>query len=195
MTSSANLSPAASVVEWRPGRSEAMAWNAVAIVMVALGLPLFGLPSILRAGPSGGRIQIGPLDVLLIVALTVLLVVAHEAIHALVMRAFGARPSFGATLVGGVMPAVYATAVGHRFTRGQYVTVALAPAITISVVGFWACFATWGGYLVLPLALHLGGCVGDAFATWRTLRETPGTECEDLRDGIRFYREAVAPTN
>lgn len=125
---------------------------------------------------------------LLVVALTALLVVAHEAIHGLVMLRSGARPRFGATLVGRVMPAVYATSEGHRFTRGQYLAVAAAPAVAVSVLGFLACFGPWAGYLIVPLAVHLGGCVGDGFAGWRALREPPGTECEDLRDGIRFHR-------
>jgi hypothetical protein len=56
------------------------------------------------AGPAGGSFRIGIVGVLLVVVLTALLVIAHEAIHALVMLRFGARPSFGATLVGRVMP-------------------------------------------------------------------------------------------
>jgi hypothetical protein len=76
----------------------------------------------------------------LVVALTSLLMIAHEAIHGMVM------------------------------------------------LGLWACFGPWAGYLILPLALHLGGCVGDGFAAWRVLHEPPGTEYEDLRDGIRFHR-------
>jgi Putative zincin peptidase len=155
---------------------------------MVVGLPLFALPSILRAGRVGGSIRIGLVDVLLPVAVIALLVIAHEAIHGLVMLGFGARPRFGAMLVGRVMPAVYATSEGHRFTRAQYLTVAAAPAVTLSVLGFGACFGPWGGYLILPLAFHLGGCVGDGFASRRVLREPPGTECEDLRDGIRFHR-------
>jgi hypothetical protein len=180
------------IVDWRPGRSEATLWNIVAIVLVVAGIPLFSLPSIIRSGAAGGSFQINLVDVLLIVVLTAVLVVVHEAIHALVMRGFGARPTFGALLVGGVMPALYATARGHRFTRRQYLAVAVAPAVVISVLGFLACFGPWGGYLIVPLAIHLGGCVGDGFATWKVLREPLGTEFEDLRDGIRFYRKPEA---
>ncbi len=178
----------AEVVDWRPGASEAMTWNAVAIVLVAAGLPLFALPSILRAGPGSALFQIGLGNVLLVVAITAVLLVGHEGIHGLVMLAFRARPTFGVVLVGRVLPALYATSVGHRFSRAQYLTVAAAPAIVISVLGFLLCFGPWGGYLIVPLAIHLGGCVGDGFACWRVLRERPGTEFEDLRDGIRFYR-------
>ena len=178
------------VVDWRPSQSEAMTWNVVAIVLTVVGLPLFSLPSVLRGGPGGTSFRIGLTDVLLVVILTGLLLVLHEGIHGIVMLAFGARPTFGTVLVGKVMPAFYATSVGHRFTRAQYLGVAAAPAIAISVVGFLLCFQPWGGYLIVPLAIHLGGCVGDAFAFWRVLREPPGTTFEDLRDGIRFHRQA-----
>jgi hypothetical protein len=179
------------VVDWRPGGSEAVTWSVVGAAVTVAGLPLFALPSIVRAGSAGASFRIGLVDVLLVLALTAMLVIAHEMIHGLVMRGFGARPHFGAVLVGRVMPALYTTSEGHRFTRGQYLTVAAAPAVAISVLGFCACFGPWGGYLIVPLAFHLGGCVGDGFAGWRVLRESPGTQCEDLRDGIRFYRMRV----
>lgn len=182
------------VVDWRPGASEAGTWSVVGIAVTVVGVPLFALPTVLRLGPSGSTFRIGLGDVLVVLGLTVLLVIAHEGIHGLVMLRFGARPRFGVVLVGGVVPALYATAEGHRFTRGQYLTVAAAPAVTISVLGFLACFNSWGGYLILPLAFHLGGCVGDGFAAWRVLRERQGTKFEDLRDGIRFHR-MPAPTD
>jgi Putative zincin peptidase len=166
-------------------------WSVVGLVLTVLGLPLFSLPSIFRASSAGVTFRIGLVEVLLVVAITSLLLIAHEGIHGLVMLLFGARPRFGATLVGGTMPALYATSERHRFTRRQYLIVAAGPAVAISVLGFWACFGPWVGYLVIPLALHLGGCVGDVFAFWQVFREPPGTECEDLRDGIRFYRPRV----
>lgn len=176
------------VVEWRPDRSEAITWNAVGVVVTVFALLGFALPLMFRAGLATGSVRISPLDVLLVVALTSLLLIAHEAIHGMVMLGFGARPQFGVTLVGRVVPAMYTTTAGHRFTRAQYLTVALAPAVLVSGLGLWACFGPWAGYLILPLALHLGGCVGDGFAAWRVLHEPPGTEYEDLRDGIRFHR-------
>jgi hypothetical protein len=177
-----------SVVDWRPGRAEATIWNVVAIVLIAIGLPLFALPSVLRNGPGGAAFRVGLTEILLVVALTAILLVVHEGIHALVMLAFRARPSFGVVLVGGAMPALYATSVGHRFDRAQYLAVAATPALVISVLGFLLCFGPWGAYLIVPLAIHLGGCVGDLFACGRVLRERPGTEFEDLRDGIRLHR-------
>jgi hypothetical protein len=164
-----------------------MVWNAVGVAVTVIALPGFAMPSIFR-GFARGSVSVSLLDVVLVVVITVLLVIAHEAIHGMVMLGFGARPRFGATLVGRVLPAIYATAPGHRFTRSQYWAVAAAPGVLISGLGLWACFGPWAGYLILPLALHLGGCVGDGFAARRVLREPRGTRCEDLVDGIRFHR-------
>jgi len=183
------MSSPVEVVDWRPGRAEATIWNVVAIVLIGLGLPLFALPSVLRHGPGGASFRIGLTEILLVVGLTALLLVVHEGIHGLVMLAFRARPSFGVVLVGGAMPALYATSVGHRFSRPQYLTVGATPAVVISVLGFLLCFGPGAGYLIVPLAIHLGGCVGDLFACGRVLREPPDTEFEDLRDGIRFHRK------
>jgi hypothetical protein len=176
------------IVDWKPGRSSAVTWSVVAVAITAVGLVLFASPLLFRLGPAGGSFRIGLVYLLLVLAITTLLAIVHEGIHGLVMLWFGARPRFGALLVAHVMPAMYATAEGHHFTRGQYLTVAAAPAIAISVVGFLACFGPSGGYLIVPLAIHLGGCVGDGFASWRVLQEPPGTKFEDLRDGIRFHR-------
>jgi hypothetical protein len=160
------------VVDWRPGKSMAAAWTVLGAAAIFLGLGVFALPLILQAGPAGGSFAVRPIDIVLVVALTLLLVVAHEAIHGVVMHVLGARPQFGVVLVGGVVPAVYATAEGHRFSRRQYVIVSASPAVSVSVVGFLACLGPLAGYLIVPLAVHLGGCVGDAFACWRTLSET-----------------------
>ena len=179
---------ASTIVDWRPGRSSAVTWTVLGTAVTVLGLGLFALPSVLQAGPAGGTFDVRPLDIILVVTLTFLLVVAHEAIHGLAMLVVGARPEFGALLIGGAMPALYATAAGQRFSRRKYLIVSAAPAVTVSALGFLACLGPWAGYLIVPLAVHLGGCVGDAFAFWRTLREPAGTTCEDLRDGIRFHR-------
>jgi hypothetical protein len=161
-------------------------WTALSLFIAAAGLVVFAVPVLLRH--HSFSVKIGLVDVLIVVVLALVVSVVHEAIHGAVMRVFGAKAQFGAVMVAGAIPALYTTAAGHLFTRGQYLTVALAPALLISVVGFAACFTVGGGYLILPLALHLGGCTGDFMATREVLCEGRGTMCEDLRDGVRFHR-------
>ena len=145
-----------------------------------------------RLFPSEGGAVLGSLQVLLALigtlVLSALLILAHERVHGLVMAAFGARPRYGAMILARVVPVVYTTAPGHLFTRDQYLLVALTPAVTVSAVGAAACLTPVGLALVVPLAIHLSGCVGDFAATVRLLGQPPGTLCEDLRDGIRFHR-------
>jgi hypothetical protein len=187
---------AASTVEWRPGRAAAVLLNVLAVPLLLAGLAGF----LWLAAPhlaSSGRLVFGMLDLLrlllLTVALTVLLFVAHEGLHGLMMAAFGARPRFGALMIGGVAPALYTTAPGHSFSRAQYLAVAVTPAIVLSGLGALTCLTAVGPLLVVPLSIHLSGCVGDLAATFRLLREPPKTRCEDLRDGIRFHRPAAGP--
>lgn len=134
-----------------------------------------------------GSVRVDLAAIAIVVLLTFLLGVVHEAVHGLVMLAFGARPSFGVVVVAKTMPALFATSTGHRFSRGQYLAVAAAPALLISAAGLWATFAPWGLYLVFPLAAHLGGCVGDGAAFLQVIRRPRGTLFEDLKDGIRFH--------
>jgi hypothetical protein len=45
-----------------------------------------------------------------------------------------------------------------------------------------------GGYLVLPFAMHLAGCIGDVTIAWHVLRGPSDVLCEDLRDGLRLWK-------
>jgi Putative zincin peptidase len=63
------------------------------------------------------------------------------------------------------------------------------PAVVIAVLGALACLNAVGLFFVVPLSIHLSGCIGDLVATLRLLREPRGTRCEDVRDGIRFHRQ------
>jgi hypothetical protein len=117
----------------------------------------------------------------------------HEAIHGIVIAAFGARPEFGVVrTTSGWGVAFYATARGHLFTRRQYLIVTAAPMVILSLAGIPACLSPLGPYLWFPFAWHLGGCVGDAIIVWRTLRQPAGVLCQDLDDGTRFVRRRAA---
>jgi hypothetical protein len=125
-------------VEWRPDRTAAVVLNLVAVPLLLAGLVLFLRLATLRL-PASGHAVFGLWDVLLFtvvtVLLTALLLAVHEGLHALAMRAFGARPRFGALMIAGVAPALYTTAPGHRFSRAQYLAIGLTPAAVVSVLG------------------------------------------------------------
>ena len=179
------------VVEWRPSRADAVLLNVLAVPLLLIGLAVFLRLATLRL-PAAGRASLelsGVLSFLLLtVLLTALLFVVHEGVHGLVMAAFGARPRFGALMIGRIVPALYTTAPGHRFSRAQYLAVGVTPAVTISAAGALICLTAAGPIFVVPLSIHLSGCVRDFAAVLRLSREPRGTLCEDLRDGIRFHR-------
>lgn len=183
------------VVDWRPGTAEGLVWNVLAIPLLFVGLIGFGWAAT-RHLPTSGSVVFRAADLLLWVlgtlALIVLLLLAHEGLHGLVMVAFGARPRFGAMMLARVVPVLYTMAPGHVFSRAQYLVVGLTPAATISILGVAACLTPAGLIFAVPLSIHLSGCIGDFAATLRLLAQPRGTTCEDLPDGLRFHRPVAA---
>jgi hypothetical protein len=47
-----------------------------------------------------------------------------------------------------------------------------------------------GGWLVVPAAMHPGGCIGDFTMAYVVARLATGTRVEDLKSGMRFYLPA-----
>src|SRR5205814_9866749 len=91
------------VVEWRPDPRSMGRWTAISLLAVVAGLIIFSLPVIARS--KAFAISITPLDLLILLALATVLALLHEGIHSIAMAVFGARPRFGAVMVGGAMPA------------------------------------------------------------------------------------------
>lgn len=119
--------------------------------------------------------------------LSLALMILHEGVHALVMVCFGGTPRFGATMIGKVIPALYCTAPGTRFTQTQYLVVALAPLVVLGAAcAIVVAVVPLGGWLVVPAAVHLSGCVGDIVLAWVAARQSTGTRVEDLKSRMRF---------
>ena len=169
-------------------------WAAFNIVLFGLGLGFFLSLWTSRWGEA--EIEVSGLEMLVamlvLLALTALLLALHELIHGVVIKAFGGSPQFGATMVGKVMPALYCTAPGDRFTRWQFIQIAIAPGALLTAACILVIWVTpLGGWLVLPGALQLGGCVGDIAMAWKALEQPRDTLIEDQQSGLRFYRRAT----
>ena len=156
---------APTTIEWKPSRRSAVAMNVAGLLVAVAGLLGYGWVAVARYGSGsfafgGWEAVVGMLGTL---AAVVVLLVVHEALHGLAMLAYGARPSFGVGVGGqGWLPYAYATAAGHRFARPAYTIVALAPTVVVTAVTVAAVWlAPYGGWLLVPAALHLGGCLGD----------------------------------
>jgi len=113
-------------------------------------------------------------------------VIVHEGTHGAAIRLCGNRPFFGFQWAG-LVP--YATAPGQRFTRNQYVAVALAPLAVLSAVGlgsFLVLPASSLPWLVFALVINAAGSVGDVWMSLVALRYPRSARVVDERDGLRI---------
>ncbi len=186
------MSESESVRDWSPGFGISIVWNILGTLITILGTLTF--LEIHRAARLATTDQtLNGREFILAAAVTAVLVLAlvaiHELLHGLAMRLFGARPSYGVGATARVFPYFYCTAFGHRFTKSEFSVVALAPAVLITAIGtLVVAFAPHGGWFVVPLGIHLGGCIGDIWLLSLALQQPPGTAIEDLKTGVRFHR-------
>lgn len=119
----------------------------------------------------------------------VLMIPAHEAMHALVILGLGGRPRFGLRLP----LAAYCTAPNQLFLRNGYLAVALAPLVILSVA---AVALAWlapdvAALLLLAVAGNVSGAVGDLAVVNEVRKRPPTTLIADTATGYIAYREGV----
>ncbi len=123
----------------------------------------------------------------------VVTVVAHELVHGLFMRWYGARPQYGVLWQA---LAFYATTPGYAYRRAAFVVIALAPLVGLSavaVLGMWLAQGTaWVAWLAICGTINAGGAVGDLWMTALVLRYPATAYVMDERDGIRVFVPAQA---
>ena len=148
-------------------------------VFCGLAARLGTLPSSLTFGPGG---MIG---VILSVVSTIVL---HELAHGISMQWFGARPRYGALWKQAMF---YATAPGHAFRRNDYVQIALAPLILLSILfilGMWFLNGTfWVIILAIAGIINATGAIGDLWITGIVLRYPDTAYIIDEKDGVRVF--------
>ena len=174
--------------EWHPTRTTWILWLILALPILYVGAVVYTTAAFHGEIPqsASGTLGMGPL--IAVVLLCFGLMWVHEGVHGIFMRAFGARPKFGMLRIGVLPYAFYTTDPGHRFNRRQYLAVSLAPLAILGPLGIPLCMLS--PYLVVPFALHLAGCIGDIAISRRVLQGPPTVTCEDLRDGVRFWKPA-----
>lgn len=168
--------------------------NLGAIALLVPAIALFVWPAVARgfiAQDLVFTLTITLVDGLILIGATVGVVLAHEAVHGLVMRAFGARPRYG---IKWELLAAYATAAGHLFRRDQFLLIALAPLLTLTPLLWLAAWWTPAGAVWMALALagilNTVGAVGDLFMSWKALAHPRTALVLDEEDGMRVYVKA-----
>ena len=141
---------------------------------------------------AGGNFMLGLGEMGLAIAGIVLTFILHELTHGLVMQMFGARPKYGIIWKGLML---YATSPGYAYRRNNYVVIALAPFVFISVLvvlGMWILQGTaWVVLLAVCGVLNASGAIGDMWITMIVLRYAATAYVMDERDGIRVF--SLAP--
>ncbi|MEJ5927758.1 DUF3267 domain-containing protein [Corynebacterium sp. H128] len=174
------------IKEWAPDKTTTVWMNVVGLGTTIAGLVGFAT---LYAAVNSGTVAfaISARELVLILA-----IVVHELLHGFALRTLGAKPKYGATMVGGAMPAFYCTSPGVLLSKKAFTYVALLPGIVLAVMpALWIIFhGPFAGWLVVPAAMLLGGTVGDWFMTVVALRAPRGALIEDNKEGLRIHLPA-----
>lgn len=166
--------------------------NLVAVPLLLLAVFFFlgllilyesiGAPLVIPAIPETTSVTLGLVMVIGVLGL-------HEWVHGLAIRYYGAKPRYGAKPLRLVL---YATADGAYFTRDQYIRIALAPLVVISLLAILIStfvpnsVALW---VMMAAATNATGAIGDMWAVW-IVRRFPATALiQDEADAIRIFVE------
>ncbi|MBK9751086.1 MAG: DUF3267 domain-containing protein [Chloroflexi bacterium] len=126
-------------------------------------------------------------DVLMIVLVIVITLPLHELIHGLAITYVGHKPTYGMKLDKGVL---YATADQALFRRDEYLMVALAPLVVITLAALLLLWIVPNGlvyWLSLAVVLNAGGAIGDLWAVGVVLRHPRSVLVRDEADGFRVF--------
>jgi type III secretory pathway component EscS len=124
---------------------------------------------------------------LAVIVVIVLMIVLHEWIHGLTIQWVGYKPRYGINLSKGVF---FATTDNGLFRRDQFIIVALAPLVVITLVGMILMIFTpdsLGYYIGLIVVMNAGGAVGDLWMAAVVSRYSEDTLVRDEADSIRIY--------
>jgi hypothetical protein len=141
-------------------------------------------PDLVQTISTGADITIpGLLGLLVAMAVSLLL---HELIHGAFFWIFSrSKPRFG--LRGGY---AYAAAPGWFFPPQQYLIIALAPLVLLTILGMiLVAFVPVGmlAAILFGMVTNASGAVGDMWIAFKVLRERRKIVIEDLGDGFNFY--------
>jgi hypothetical protein len=130
------------------------------------------------------------LILLLLIAVMALAIVLHELAHGLFFWLFARhRPEFG------IGPGyAFAAMPDWFYPRGQYLVIALAPLVLLTLVGLTASiFAPqpWLNWLLIGMLINCGGAIGDMYIGWRVAHEEHSVLVKDSGDGFQLYRKTA----
>ncbi|MEW6523735.1 MAG: DUF3267 domain-containing protein [Bacillota bacterium] len=172
------------LAKWEPGKCAALRVNLYAIVLFAAASWM------LRAFYQ--RVHARALTVpasrstwVWICLLVPLAVLAHEVVHALVVKAYGGRPRVHLGIEGGLLPGAY-TVMEKPMGKLQFVHMVLAPSVYITglclaMIVLWPAAARW---FVLAAIINVSGSAGDLELVLAVRSYSRNTFFVDTGDGV-----------
>jgi hypothetical protein len=161
------------------------------VLVGLLALPLFFLSGFIfyqLARLIGGMPEQPSIDRLHLLLSVIIVIPLHEATHGVVMRGYGGKPQYGFIWKGLMF---YATCPNLPFQRNDYLKIALAPIVGISVAVI-CCYLLFFGSDTLPYLVTIGtmnvACSsGDLWIGAIVLRYSASSLVVDERDGVRIF--------
>jgi hypothetical protein len=164
------------------------------ILLQILAIPLFILSVFIfwglavRLGKLPSSLTFGLVEIGVAILTILVTIVLHELAHGIAMQAFGARPRYGVLWNQGMF---YATAPGYAFLRNDYLQIALAPFILLSVLvvlGIWLSSGTfWVAVFAIAGIVNASGAIGDLWIATIVLQYPAKAYVIDEKDGIRVF--------
>ncbi|AUV84259.1 hypothetical protein C2R22_21025 (plasmid) [Salinigranum rubrum] len=179
------------MVELIPTRRVVVEWTVLGTVLTLVASFIFSGVYAAGTGQTDVGFQISDFESALVeVTGVIVLIVAvlglHETVHAGVIRHFGGDVSIGVGIAQFVLPYAYVTTT-QRLKRNQFIVVALAPLVVITVLGVPLMIMLDAAILILPLALNVGGAIGDLWMAGILLRYPTHVVVEDSVTGVTIY--------
>lgn len=163
------------------------------VLLCAIALSIMQPDSVDRALSGAFAVDgRGVIDVLLwvvwIAVFVVASLIAHELVHGMLFKLFAPRSahvSFGLSWKHGML---YTSAEGIVYTRRQYIAIALAPTLVVTLL-IGAAGLLFGRPIagLVAAVLHLSGCAGDWCYVSAICADPHITHCEDTSYGVCFY--------
>lgn len=166
-------------------------WMGIGTGMTLIATVVFATVYTLGTGQTEFGIRMsdaesGIVGFVLAFLLIFVVLILHEAIHAAVVSWYGGDVSFGVGCAQLVLPYLYVTTT-QRLDRNQFIVVALAPFVAITVVGVAIMIVLDAAILILPLAVNVGGAIGDLWMVGILLRYPSHVVVEDAVTGIKIH--------
>ncbi|MBC7869211.1 MAG: DUF3267 domain-containing protein [Chitinophagaceae bacterium] len=176
--------------------------NVASLVLLALFFALMIVwTAIVRDLRGVYSADVGLPDILLWLAVLLVLPL-HEWIHGLAIQWAGHHPRYGAKTVsvGGIkIPYIlFATADNALFRRFEFIVIALAPVMVITLLGMGMIYVLSDSlttFVVVAVILNGSGAIGDLWMTAAVMRYPADSLVRDEEDGIRIFIKENSSNN